>query len=596
MTDAPQSAHRFTERLGFRLALFLSLALLPVGLVGVTQSTDLMREARARAEAALMGETLRAARVELRAIQRAQGAAEALASLLPPLMADPSRCAAALKGLQAESGLYSFIALTAPGGRVTCSTTDRAVDFSGSEIVAQAEADPRPRFGVNREGPVSGVPILYASHPVFGSGGALDGLVWVSIPHSTIAAAGTAEEVADRAAQGLQLSTFDREGELLTSSVGFERADQALPRDRALMAFVGGGPAAFTGLSASGEERVYSIVPLIEDELYALGSEPAKGAALAALGQALPPYALPALMWLVSLGVAWVATQRLVSRPIRRLRDSIAAFAGGSRIVGDIDYASAPLEIRELAETFERMTDTILHDEAELEDMVHQKEVLLREVHHRVKNNLQLIASILNMQIRQARTPEARVMMKTLQDRVLSLATIHRGLYQTSGLTDVRADELLPDIARQVLNLGTVPGRRMSLRTSFDDLRLTPDQAVPLSLLLTELLTNALKYGGAAAGEEPWLELSLRRAGGSAAELNVRNSLAPVTGDGGQAAQDSTGLGAQLAEAFAQQLGGRIEGGREDGVFAVRLRFEVTPLDTAEQRSLTQPPIPAAAG
>ncbi len=54
------------------------------------------------------------------------------------------------------------------------------------------------------------------------------------------------------------------------------------------------------------------------------------------------------------------------------------------------------------------MTETILHDEAEMEDVVHQKEVLLREVHHRVKNNLQLIASIMNMQMRRATSPEVR--------------------------------------------------------------------------------------------------------------------------------------------------------------------------------------------
>jgi two-component sensor histidine kinase len=586
MTPAPRPAPRFTQRLGVRLGLLMSLALLPVGLLAVLQSTDVLREARARAEAALMGETLQAARSEVRAIQSARATAENLAVTLPPLLDDPERCSAVLRALKDASELYSFLAFTMPGGRATCTSTGEPVDFASSPLVARAEADPRPRLGVNPHGPVSNASILYASQPVFGSGGALLGLVWVSIPHSAIKSIDN-----ERTARGLQISTFGRDGEILTSTDGIEAGQSAIPQDRALAAFVGGPPTAFSAYSVAGDARVFSVVPLIEGELYALGSEPVRGAALATPGAAVPPYVLPALMWLVSLAVAWVATERLVSRPIRRLRDSITSFAGGSRIVGDIDFARAPVEIREAAEAYERMTDTILHDEAELEDTIHQKEVLLREVHHRVKNNLQLIASILNMQIRQARTPEARAMMKTLQDRVLSLATIHRGLYQTSGLTDVRADELLPDIVRQVLSFGTGPGRRFEVETAFDDLRLTPDQAVPLSLLMTELLTNALKYGGPGTDGRARLELSLRRSGGTAALLTVRNSVPADPGEARGSATESTGLGAQLAEAFAQQLGGHLEVDQNDGAFAASLRFELTPLDTAEERNLTRPPL-----
>ena len=132
-------------------------------------------------------------------------------------------------------------------------------------------------------------------------------------------------------------------------------------------------------------------------------------------------------------------------------------------------------------------------------------------MHHRVKNNLQLIASILNLQMRQAVTPEARTLMKGVQDRVMSLATIHRGLYQTSGLTDIMASELLSDLARQVVGLGTGGGRSVTLESNLDPVRLTPDQAVPLALLTTEALTNALKYAGApAGGGAAWLRLGLR--------------------------------------------------------------------------------------
>jgi two-component sensor histidine kinase len=250
-----------------------------------------------------------------------------------------------------------------------------------------------------------------------------------------------------------------------------------------------------------------------------------------------------------------LAAERLVTRHIRVLRDSITSFAHGARQVGELDMTGAATEIRDVANAYLKMTDTILHDEAELEDIAYQREVLLREVHHRVKNNLQLIASIMNMQMRQARNPEARALLKSLQDRVMSLATVHRELYQTSGLTSVRADELLAQIVRQTLGIASGPERRFDVVTSFDELRLTPDQAVPLSLLLTEALTNAIKYSHGENGNPPWIEITLKRDNASGAVLEITNSISASAAPA--PAVEGTGLGADLLAAFAMQLGGR---------------------------------------
>ncbi|MBK8441510.1 MAG: sensor histidine kinase [Rhodobacter sp.] len=137
------------------------------------------------------------------------------------------------------------------------------------------------------------------------------------------------------------------------------------------------------------------------------------------------------------------------------------------------DLGDAPLELRHVGESYERLVESVLHDEAALEDMVHQREVLLREVHHRVKNNLQLIASIMNIQMRKAVSPEAKALIKGLHDRVMSLATVHRELYQTSGQADVRADELMQLIVAQVLRMGAQPGREIDVTTDFEPFRLT---------------------------------------------------------------------------------------------------------------------------
>ncbi|WP_051150468.1 sensor histidine kinase [Rubellimicrobium thermophilum] len=308
----------------------------------------------------------------------------------------------------------------------------------------------------------------------------------------------------------------------------------------------------------------------------------------------MPPWVLAALMWAGSLVVAWWAAERLVTRHMRTLVRAIGEFASGHRSVAPLEMEGAPREIVEVARAFRRMTDTILHDEAELENTLHQKEVLLREVHHRVKNNLQLIASIMNMQMRRARSPETRILMQGLQERVMSLATVHKELYQTSGQTDVRADELLGDITRQILAMAAGPGRSFRVETEFAPVHLVPEQAVPLALLHTEAMTNAIKHAAPDAGGTPWLRLVFREGGGSGeAELEIANSAAAGTEETAPDAE-VPGLGRQLIAAFAAQLGGTVAEEAGPDRHTLRVRFALLPVRERQRRDARSAPDRAA--
>ncbi|MCE6960987.1 sensor histidine kinase [Cereibacter sphaeroides] len=562
------------------MAFLLAMALLPLGVISVVQSHAVLREAEARSEAALTGETMRASDHAVRLIQRGQGAAAALAEVVRPLLADTAACSAALREVAAGSQIYSVVGFLENDLRMNCSSLDEPIDLSDTATAQAAIKAGKPLLQVSRKGRVSGTSVVLASHPVLDDDGRQLGVLAISLLHSALASP-QAEISGGRLPV---LMTFNGNGDVLTSSVGLANAETMLPRDRALKALAGHDRSlAFTALTQSGTMRVFSVVPIIPETLYTLGSWPA-GSETGLWIRALPSFALPSLMWLACLIVTWFAAEHLMTRHIRSLRRAITSFAKGSRAVDTLDISTAPREIRELAEAFARMTDTILHDEAELEDMVHQKEVLLREVHHRVKNNLQLIASIMNMQMRQARTPEAKGLMKGLQDRVMSLATIHRGLYQTTGLTDIRADELLSDIVRQVVNLATGPGRRISVHTDFGDIRLTPDQAVPLALLMTEALTNVMKYAGAPQGMVPRLDVSLTRDGATMAVLEVSNTVGTQPPSAETLAM-GTGLGAQLLAGFAQQIGGEVRIEETETLHILRVRFEIRPLADAEARN-----------
>lgn len=572
---------RWTERLGARLAVLLAIALVPLGLIAGLQSQALIKEARARSEAALLGATRSASASELRAIQRAQGSAEALSYAAPRLVGDLDACIAMMGEVVEKSEVFSFAGFYDTNGDMECSSTGQPFSFGRTPALEQSIRDKKPVVRINQDAPLSGTSVLFAQHPAFDSGGELIGFTSVSVPHSAIK---------NEPALGGQLSplmvvAFNSSGDLVTSSMDMNASTARLPRDRALSTFVGGGPVTFTGVSNEGDERAFSVIPLVPDTLYALGTWPLEQLPGSIRWTSLPAWVVPALMWIVSLGVALVAAERLVTRHIKALTRSIVSFASGNRLAPELRLDGAPSEIDDAAEAFDRMRQSILRDEAELEYTVHQKEVLLREVHHRVKNNLQLIASIMNMQARRARSREARHLLRRLQERVMSLATIHQELYQTTGIADVRVDELLSGIVDQIVKMAAGPERSFELDTNFDPIRLTPDQAVPLGLLATEALANSMKYAGGASGRKARLAVSLRGLSDNEVELVIENSIGASGESNVSVLKNGSGLGTQLVEAFVRQLGGIETRTKDDGRFRLAVRFPVQRLQVGEARA-----------
>ena len=394
MTSAP--LRPVVQKLGFQIAFVLAVVLLPLMLISMVNSVRAVDEMRARSEAALTGETMAAVGNTVRQIQAARGTAAALASMIGPLLGDDAACSAAMARMRAAQPQYSLIAFVPRDGIMRCSSAGKTHDFSQSPIFKEILRDARPAFSANRHGPISGTSDLGISHPVFDNAGMNLGFVTLSLPHGNLdVMAATADP-----AGPLELMTFDRDGEILVATVGLENAARALPKDWALVALMRDHPLAFSDQSVAGTNRVFSIVPLVPGELYALGTWPADRASSFRSSLISPTLLVPALTWIASLMVAWLAVEHLVSRHIRSLNTAITTFASGNRMINTVNVAGAPLEIREMAAAYEQMTDAVMRNEAELEDVVHQKEVLLREVHHRVKNNLQMIASIMNMHLR----------------------------------------------------------------------------------------------------------------------------------------------------------------------------------------------------
>jgi two-component sensor histidine kinase len=272
-----------------------------------------------------------------------------------------------------------------------------------------------------------------------------------------------------------------------------------------------------------------------------------------------------------------VATERVVVRWIEYLQRIAALYARGRFSVRPIQAEQMPPEIRELAETLEDMADAIVGRDASLRDNLAQKDALMREIHHRVKNNLQVISSLLNMQQRALSDPAARSAMSDTRQRITALALIYRALYQGPDLKRVDLRPFLEELTAQLVSGELTHGLAVRTELKVDPLVIDPDRLAPLALFAVEAITNAQKHAFAARGGTLTLNFTVR---GGEAELEIC--------DDGQAGEDalvSSGVGRTLMTAFARQLRGRAELVRNSaGGVTARLIFPTPAADDATPR------------
>ncbi|WP_033920822.1 sensor histidine kinase [Sphingomonas sp. 37zxx] len=202
---------------------------------------------------------------------------------------------------------------------------------------------------------------------------------------------------------------------------------------------------------------------------------------------------LPLLMWAAAAGIGWFVVDRLLIRPLRRLRANVGTYQPGE-ILRPIEYGAVPAqEIRELGDTFEQITRTVQLHEADLAQGLVRQTKLTREVHHRVKNNLQVIASLINFHARGAPSPDAVAAYASIQRRVDALAVVHR--YHFAEMEDNRGLELrsvIGELASNIRATAPEPASRLGIALDIEPLQASQDVAVAVAFLLTELIELAM--------------------------------------------------------------------------------------------------------
>lgn len=274
---------------------------------------------------------------------------------------------------------------------------------------------------------------------------------------------------------------------------------------------------------------------------------------------------------LMAAFLAW-RLKRAFAGPFGRLLGGIEAISGGDysgRVaLGGIE------EFALIAGAFNAMMEGVERRDARIKADLEEKVILLKEVHHRVKNNLQIMASLMNLASRSIKNPEDGLVFKASQDRIHSMALVHEILYQSGDFSSIDMADYVKSLAFYLRDAYPVP--RLCLKVDVEPLELPLERALPCGLLLNELVTNSLKYATRGPGE-PLIEISLRAEGGSGRVVLEVRDRGPGLPEGFSSVKGES-LGISLVESLSKQLEGELsfgpaaEGGTPPGLRA-RLEF-----------------------
>jgi two-component system, sensor histidine kinase PdtaS len=264
---------------------------------------------------------------------------------------------------------------------------------------------------------------------------------------------------------------------------------------------------------------------------------------------------LPLLMWVMAALISWLLVTRLLIRPLRRLERAVTRLQPGESANVLPDGLGPATEIQELRDAFARGLMRIEQSEREMAEALDGQRRLVREVHHRVKNNLQVIASLLNIHGRTAETPEARAAYEAIGRRVGALSIVHRNHFaEMEENRGIALRPLLSELAAELRGGAPEAARGLVIDLDLETIHTTQDVAVSVAFLMTEIIEFAMLN----RPQEP-VEVSLRRT----SELTARLELSsPVLVPDDAQAPDKVqfervigGLAKQLRSALERKLG-----------------------------------------
>ena len=561
------------------MALILGVVLLLPCAYAIAQAVWVYQESRDRLVDTLQRTADLIALRQVEFFQETQGMLERLVAT-PELAAGGPQCGALLISELAQNAHYANFALTDDRGIVRCSSSSALLGVDLSDRAYFRGLRDQKQFVVSevlvrRDGRDR---TLVATLPLVDeTSEALRGSLSVSVDVGMLDARMRRVTLPENAVVILA----DRDGQLLSSNLRIEEEPESgLPTPDQISALI---RAANAGLHTEGADQIarrYVVRSVSGTPINVLLGLPAPDDWSWLQRDLLQRILAPAVMLALAVAVIWFATDLLVNRHVAALVRTARRYARG-QFDAEPQLAGAPSELEELGGALTGMARRIQEREAELTRSLAQKDVLLRETHHRVKNSLQIVTSLLNLRVRAVPASAAREAMREAQIRIKALALVHRSLYEHDDLHMVDLASLIGELCELLRDSAEPSGVPITLECDMVPLQASTDKAIPIVLLITEAVTNAFRHAFP-HGRRGRIEIRLEREGDTARLLITDDGIGLTAGHEAlerapaRAAADATApaAGLQLMDMLAKQIGGRLNIGGPSGT-TVALDFEV---------------------
>ena len=277
---------------------------------------------------------------------------------------------------------------------------------------------------------------------------------------------------------------------------------------------------------------------------------------------------ITAILSIATAVILWPLIPKLVALPsasqLQLLNFQLSSKIGEQELTAQL-LRESEKEVRqsnaELERRVEERTAELVAANNRLSQALEQRDLLLREVYHRVKNNLQLIDSIVTLQIRRLSDPEAKSALQSLRRRLYALGLVHQQLMGSTDLKTFDVSPFLKELSENIIE--GIGGREIDLSVRTIPLTVGLDFAIPLGLLVTELVTNSLKH--AFPNGKGKIDVALNRVDDGTLALVVSDNGAGYDISETSRGEKTGGLGTALIEGLVSQLKARMNIRRANG-------------------------------
>ncbi len=311
-----------------------------------------------------------------------------------------------------------------------------------------------------------------------------------------------------------------------------------------------------TGRDTNGQSWTYASTILVPNRLYIAYSVLDDVLYASTFRHVATDIALPLIALILAGAGLWFAIQLWAISPIMALRGLAKQYSVGRFNAAAPQFTYGPTEITELREELTAMAARAAHRDERLKRIARQKDELVKELHHRVKNNLQIVISLIGLQARQIIDANQKLPLERVHARIMAMALVERLIVETDDNPTIDAHLLLEEICALVRRIHQADSLRVKLNFLSDHVAIPTEKATPLALFAFEAVTNAFRHGFAnGANGQIHVRFCADANVDADADVNVHLDVFD-TGGGWDELKKESGTGHKLLKAFARQLGG----------------------------------------